>query len=175
MAEPLRHRQTKGAETDMFYLTPPRHISTLPIATVSRCPRYVRFSSDSDQIADVPDTPYKVRSGRSRDPACEPQVYPAPNSGHGHRAPEHLWLLRTQANLGGPSRFTHFNFKVFRGHAIIDRGHANASFTPLYRRHGRVAVAPSDCSRRSPSGARFRRRSGVPSTLIQRSAHAVAS
>src|SRR6478672_1846981 len=29
--EPLRHRQTKGAETDMFYLTPPRHISTLPI------------------------------------------------------------------------------------------------------------------------------------------------
>jgi hypothetical protein len=53
----------------------------------------------------------------------------APNSGHGHRAPEHLWLLRTQANLGGPSRFTHFNFKVFRGNAIIDRGHANASFT----------------------------------------------
>ena len=30
MAEPLRHRQTKEAETDMFYLTPPRHISTLP-------------------------------------------------------------------------------------------------------------------------------------------------
>jgi hypothetical protein len=27
MVEPLRHRQTKGAETDMFYLTPPRHIS----------------------------------------------------------------------------------------------------------------------------------------------------
>src|ERR1700682_4539798 len=30
MVEPLRHRQTKGAATDMFYLTPPRHISTLP-------------------------------------------------------------------------------------------------------------------------------------------------
>jgi hypothetical protein len=29
MVEPLRHRQTKGAATDMFYLTPPRHISTL--------------------------------------------------------------------------------------------------------------------------------------------------
>jgi hypothetical protein len=28
--EPLRHRQTKGAATAMFYLTPPRHISTLP-------------------------------------------------------------------------------------------------------------------------------------------------
>jgi hypothetical protein len=30
MVEPLRHRRTKGAATDMFYLTPPRHISTLP-------------------------------------------------------------------------------------------------------------------------------------------------
>jgi hypothetical protein len=30
MVEPLRHRQTKEAETDMFYLKPPRHISTLP-------------------------------------------------------------------------------------------------------------------------------------------------
>ena len=29
MVEPLRHRQTKGAATDMFYLMPPRHISTL--------------------------------------------------------------------------------------------------------------------------------------------------
>src|SRR5258706_2286698 len=29
MVEPLRHRQTKGAATDMFFLTPPRHISTL--------------------------------------------------------------------------------------------------------------------------------------------------
>jgi len=28
--EPLRPPQTKGAATDMFYLTPPRHISTLP-------------------------------------------------------------------------------------------------------------------------------------------------
>ena len=30
MAEPLRHRQTKGAETDMPRLPPPRHIPTLP-------------------------------------------------------------------------------------------------------------------------------------------------
>jgi hypothetical protein len=28
--EPLRHRQTKEVGTDMFSLTPPRHISTLP-------------------------------------------------------------------------------------------------------------------------------------------------
>ena len=30
MVEPLRHRQTKGAGTDMLSLTSPRHISTLP-------------------------------------------------------------------------------------------------------------------------------------------------
>src|SRR5260370_6084442 len=29
MVEPLRHRQTEGAATDMLYLMPPRHISTL--------------------------------------------------------------------------------------------------------------------------------------------------
>jgi hypothetical protein len=34
MAEPLRHRQTKEAETDMFSLQPPRHISTLHIASI---------------------------------------------------------------------------------------------------------------------------------------------
>ena len=31
MVEPLRHRQTKGAETDMLGLPPPRHTSTLPL------------------------------------------------------------------------------------------------------------------------------------------------
>src|SRR6516165_352692 len=30
MADPLRHRQTKGAETAMVSLQPPRHIPTLP-------------------------------------------------------------------------------------------------------------------------------------------------
>src|SRR5208337_1993294 len=30
MAQPLRHRQTKEAATDMFSLQPPRHIPTLP-------------------------------------------------------------------------------------------------------------------------------------------------
>ena len=30
MVEPLRHRQTKGAATDMLGLPPPRHIPTLP-------------------------------------------------------------------------------------------------------------------------------------------------
>jgi hypothetical protein len=31
MVEPLRHRQTKGAETDMPGLPPPRHFPTLPM------------------------------------------------------------------------------------------------------------------------------------------------
>jgi hypothetical protein len=30
MVEPLRHRRTKEAVTDMFDLKPPRHTSTLP-------------------------------------------------------------------------------------------------------------------------------------------------
>jgi hypothetical protein len=34
MVEPLRHRQTKGAETDMPGLPQPRHIPTLRIAPV---------------------------------------------------------------------------------------------------------------------------------------------
>src|ERR1700726_1315255 len=46
MAEPLRHRQTKEAATDMFYLKPPRHISTLPFAPILACPRHVRLGGD---------------------------------------------------------------------------------------------------------------------------------
>src|SRR6202011_2469594 len=44
MAEPLRHRQTKEAATDMFYLKPPRHISTLPKATFEEGPVLLRVS-----------------------------------------------------------------------------------------------------------------------------------
>jgi hypothetical protein len=43
MAEPLRHRQTKEAETDMFSLPPPRHISTLPVAEMTAARRGGRF------------------------------------------------------------------------------------------------------------------------------------
>jgi len=50
MVEPLRHRQTKGAETDMLSLTPPRHASTLPRLCEnsdesSAMPIFVNFSS----------------------------------------------------------------------------------------------------------------------------------
>src|ERR1700692_3960268 len=44
MVAPLRHRQTKEAETDMFDLQPPRHISTLHTAS-NRCGAKVRTRS----------------------------------------------------------------------------------------------------------------------------------
>jgi hypothetical protein len=43
----LRHRQTKGAATDMFYLTPPRHISTLPNSEVGTRNCEVRFTPNT--------------------------------------------------------------------------------------------------------------------------------
>src|SRR5215813_5834676 len=45
--EPLRHRQTKEAATDMFSLQPPRHISTLPDSDLGRCLRYDCFTPES--------------------------------------------------------------------------------------------------------------------------------
>jgi hypothetical protein len=56
MAEPLRHRQTKGAETDMPSLPPPRHIPTLPIAdqasadlsSIHPCERWPRLKNEGE-------------------------------------------------------------------------------------------------------------------------------
>jgi len=63
MVEPLRHRQTKGAATDMFYLKPPRHISTLPIATESGPSACVRFTPGSDRMVDIPERQFRAISG----------------------------------------------------------------------------------------------------------------
>ena len=52
MVEPLRHRQPKGAETDMFDQLP-RHISTLPETAVAALQRYVRSWSTSRHGADI--------------------------------------------------------------------------------------------------------------------------
>src|SRR5450759_1518535 len=49
MVEPLRHRQTKGAATDMFYLTPPRHISTLHLTDIATAPVFVRYWTIADK------------------------------------------------------------------------------------------------------------------------------
>ncbi len=46
MVEPLRHRQTKEAETDMFDLKPPRHTSTLPYPPDPQPPDPVNLSPD---------------------------------------------------------------------------------------------------------------------------------
>jgi hypothetical protein len=50
MAEPLRHRQTKGAETDMPSLPPPRHIPTLPRADPSTGIQRQILSTSSNEI-----------------------------------------------------------------------------------------------------------------------------
>src|SRR6516164_7698809 len=48
MVEPLRHRQPKGAATDMFNLQPPRHISTLPDPALAACPLLRRLQGRPD-------------------------------------------------------------------------------------------------------------------------------
>src|ERR1700736_6810148 len=60
--EPLRHRQTKGAATDMFYLTPPRHISTLPNSPIQTWPLHVGWSPNRCEIVKVGPAE-KVREG----------------------------------------------------------------------------------------------------------------
>src|SRR5438105_4656745 len=60
MVELLRHRQTKEAATDMFCLQPPRHISTLPIASILACSQEVRFTPDSDRTVDTLGRPFRA-------------------------------------------------------------------------------------------------------------------
>src|SRR5450759_3875787 len=49
MVEPLRHRQTKEAATDMFCLKPPRHISTLHFADKPTAPGFVAYWTNNGQ------------------------------------------------------------------------------------------------------------------------------
>ena len=69
MVEPLRHRQTKGAATAMFYLMPPRHISTLPKAVLGAYLSDVRFTPDertSASASRVEAVPQHVAGRRAR-------------------------------------------------------------------------------------------------------------
>src|SRR5262252_1216243 len=66
MAEPLRHRQTKEAATDMFSLQPPRHISTLPDSALRPSPPHGRFPLDC--VAKLFSAPRRVRSIQDRAP-----------------------------------------------------------------------------------------------------------
>jgi hypothetical protein len=63
MVEPLRHRQTKGAATAMFYLTLPRHISTLPNSEVESHLRRVRPTPMNGHRQTEPTGPFRANSG----------------------------------------------------------------------------------------------------------------
>ena len=79
MVEPVRHRQTKGAATDMFDLHPPRHISTLPFATeMVRCGELSKWA-----IHVIRCTAEKHRSFPPS-PTNHPMAI---NAGSGHRPP----------------------------------------------------------------------------------------
>jgi hypothetical protein len=66
MVEPLRHRQTKGAATDMFYLTPPRHISTLPKTVLTAPKRHFRSTNMNGHRQTGPVGPFRATCGLTR-------------------------------------------------------------------------------------------------------------
>jgi len=70
MVEPLRHRLTKGAETRMLVLTPPRHIPTLPIlivgsASTTRRSWRQRSAGLNDEFLEPPQFPLMAHCGKS--------------------------------------------------------------------------------------------------------------
>jgi hypothetical protein len=70
MAEPLRHRQTKEAATDMFSLQPPRHISTLPIATCGPKTVVGRFWGKADSRKSSAPAHYEFALEAARADSC---------------------------------------------------------------------------------------------------------
>jgi hypothetical protein len=86
MVEPLRHRQTKGAATDMFYLTPPRHISTLHL---------------TDLPPQSPHVCYQGMNGLGSDAARGPSWT---QTGHANADLDRLSPLVDHASAGEPGR-----------------------------------------------------------------------
>jgi len=91
MARLVRHRQTKGAETDRPILPPPRHIPTLPEA---HCNLEVSWSTDygvtygpNGQGGCIVDT--DTSDGRGR----FPQLHSTNADGghHGNRFADEMW------------------------------------------------------------------------------------
>jgi len=70
MAEPLRHRQTKGAETDMPSLPPPRHIPTLPRADLRRRRQILTIKSEA-----MPPKGFEPKNGERGRGDCCPEHY----------------------------------------------------------------------------------------------------
>jgi len=63
MVEPVRHRQTKEAATDMFSLQPPRHISTLPNTGRITAPRRTVEVDHQRHLAQPPHMGSKLKGG----------------------------------------------------------------------------------------------------------------
>src|SRR5262245_27974899 len=92
MVEPLRHRQTKEAATDMFYLPPPRHISTLPFTSLWLLRSTVRMSASHPKATESPRSSEMTLSARKR---------------HMHRSKQHHYSITSSAragSVGGTSR-----------------------------------------------------------------------
>src|SRR5712664_383201 len=66
MAEPLRHRQTKGAETDMPSLPPPRHIPTLPDSAIRLCRPEGRVCAQTSAVRPSADKAAGFDRGRGK-------------------------------------------------------------------------------------------------------------
>ena len=105
MVEPLRHRQTKGAGTDMLSLTSPRHTSTLPILLKNS-----NFRGDHNSEARWQPRwkfPWGL-SGATDLSACDPLLGPAVATTRGDNT------MRAEA---GFSR--HRNFRLFQQYRQI--------------------------------------------------------
>ena len=76
MVQPLRHRQTKGAATAMFYLMPPRHISTLPNSEVGVRNREVRFSPKIRPRSPGLPSPLSANNGSRALTSCQKKSRP---------------------------------------------------------------------------------------------------
>jgi hypothetical protein len=106
MADPLRHRQTKGAATDMVDLTPPRHIPTLPLARlppISTAREVAKFSG---------------RTSALPRPLCRPIAICSPS------------VFRREGNQLPPSLSHLGSFRTYRGRAIADISGNPQSISP---------------------------------------------
>ncbi|HWL21397.1 MAG TPA: hypothetical protein VNS33_17125 [Bradyrhizobium sp.] len=73
MVEPLRHRQTKGAATDMFDLQPPRHIPTLPKGGILDAGQLLPLAPNQQTISELCRTSFDGEGLASRT-AAVPQT-----------------------------------------------------------------------------------------------------
>src|SRR5450759_5063925 len=113
MVEPLRHRQTKEAATDMFCLTPPRHISTLHLANNPAAPMFVRFRTIAGIAGSWPAMGCPLMTqDRGRDASY--LAPPAQNRTGPIRAyGSHLGCL-TAKRASGPVSYTHLTMPTNR-------------------------------------------------------------